>query len=202
MCSADMLMLHTSTGGSGSRKREVKPPEGNSESMHIYFQKRQTAMKSGTSGSSQLINTPLIPFDGCHLSPGPQMAKCRERSWCQCHSQAEAQRKLALLAPPPPFKYTPEECKEKRPKKIFCNQKAIFNLNWPEHSMWSVILSRRTVYAWTPSPPSSAQPHNAALLPELTKSPSQQGKWPSSCGTPCNFPVIIESQNGLGRKRP
>lgn len=205
MCSADMFMLHMSTGSSGSRKREMKPPKGNSESMSIYFLKRQPAMKSGISGLSELINTPLIPFDGCHLSTGPQMAKCRERSQCQCHSQAGAQSLPALLAPAPLFKYMPEECKLKTLKKIFCNQKAIFNLNWPEHSTWSVILSRQMLYARTLSPSQlccSAQSHSAALLPKLTESPSQQGKWPSSHGTPCNFLVTTESQIGLGWKEP
>lgn len=120
--------------------------------LRPFIFERGRQLWSLASGLSELINIPLIPFDSCHLSTGPQMAKCRERSWCQCHSQAGAQRKPALLAPAPPFQYTPEECKLKTLKKIFCNQKAIFNLNWPEHSMWSVILSRQMLYARTPAP--------------------------------------------------
>lgn len=73
------------------------------------------------------MNAPLIPFDDCYLNTGPQTAKCRD----VMVPASLTGRSPGKATPPgsPRFKHMPEQFKQKRLKKIFSNQKVIFNLN-------------------------------------------------------------------------
>lgn len=129
-------------------------------------------------------------IDDCYLNTGPQTEKCRDVTVPVSLTGRSPGK--ANPSGSPCFKHV-RTIQTEKPKYIyiyiFSNQKVIFNLNWPEHCIQSVILSRQMLGVWTLPVQlrCSAQPGTAAPPLSLLKAAPSWATGPVVMAAPLIF---------------